>query len=255
MSDASQDARPSFGIARFAEETRERFVREIVARVPLARLVELHLFAPMRQGGMESGVAVLAALLEVPEEETVPVLASSDEPIATEPTADAVAPVEDALLVEPAEEVVLDEALAPERCDPTEAAAGPPPDAPDVDDAEEQPAETASETAAAPADTVDLAELVADSPVAPPELAAPAAPAAAPRRHRHTIFTARYRLVLKGPERGRWDVEVREEADAPLITVEAVVRGVQARAGDAGDPERLDGAMVARILGVVAEAG
>jgi hypothetical protein len=69
------------------------------------------------------------------------------------------------------------------------------------------------------------------------------------------VFTARYRLVLKGPERGRWDVEVREEADAPLITVEAVVRGVQARAGDVGDPERLDGAMVARILGVAGDAG
>ena len=238
MSDGSQDARPSFGVARFAEETRERFVREIVARVPLARLVELHLFAPMRQGGMESGVAVLAALLEVPEDEPAPA------PLAP------VAPPEDALVVERAEEIVLedegaDAALSPERCDPTDAAAGPSPAATDAEVAHEPPADSAGPSG----DPVDLAELVADAPDGPETPAVPAPPAAPPRRHRHTIFTARYRLVLKGPERGRWDVEVREEADAPLITVEAVVRGVQARAGDAGDPERLDGAMVARILG------
>jgi hypothetical protein len=64
------------------------------------------------------------------------------------------------------------------------------------------------------------------------------------------VFTARYRLVVKGPDRGRWAVEVREEADAPLITVEAVVRGVQQRSGDASDPERLDAGAVARLLGV-----
>lgn len=29
------------------------------------------------------------------------------------------------------------------------------------------------------------------------------------------------------------------QADAPLVTVDAVVRGVMDRAGDAGDPERL----------------
>ena len=51
-------------------------------------------------------------------------------------------------------------------------------------------------------------------------------------------------------DRGRWAVEVREEADAPLITVEAVVRGVQQRSGDASDPERLDAGAVARLLGV-----
>ena len=30
-----------------------------------------------------------------------------------------------------------------------------------------------------------------------------------------------------------------EEADAPLVTVDAVVRGVQERAGEGGEPERL----------------
>ena len=253
MSDGPQDARPSFGVARFAEETRERFVREIVARVPLARLVELHLFAPMRQGGMESGVAVLAAVLEVPADEAAPALAEPAAPAARERGADAVPPPEDALVVEAAHEVMLVEDGAqvddaPERCDPTDAAAGPPPASLDPDAAAEQAAETARE----PHQSVDLAALVADAPAAPPE---PAAAVSAPPRRRHTVFTARYRLVLKGPERGRWDVEVREEADAPLITVEAVVRGVQARAGDAGDPERLDAAMVARLLGHAGDAG
>ena len=243
MSDAPQESRPSFGVVRLAEETRERFVREIVARVPLPRLVELHLFAPMRQGGMESGVAVLAALLDVSEEEaaTPPAAPSPSTPGAVVPA------IDEALIVERARDVELgedgvDDAGPPERCDPTDAAAGPSPGG----DAAEQPADST------PVDGgrgVDIAELVADPAVAP------AAPAPRAPRLRHTVFTARYRLVLKGPERGRWDVEVREEADAPLITVEAVVRGVLARAGDAGDPERLDGGMVARLLGVADGAG
>jgi hypothetical protein len=65
---------------------------------------------------------------------------------------------------------------------------------------------------------------------------------------RHTIYTARYRLVVKGPERGRWQVDVRAEADAPLVTVDAVVRGVQRRAGDASAPDRLDAAACARLV-------
>ena len=64
------------------------------------------------------------------------------------------------------------------------------------------------------------------------------------------MFTARYRLTIKGPDRGKWDADVVEEADAPMVTVEAVVRGVQRRAGDEGDPpERLDAAAVARLVG------
>lgn len=58
---------------------------------------------------------------------------------------------------------------------------------------------------------------------------------------RHTVYTARYRLVLKGPDRGRWESAVTAEADAPLATVEAVVRGVLRRAGEEDDPERLTG--------------
>lgn len=62
-----------------------------------------------------------------------------------------------------------------------------------------------------------------------------------PGRERHVVFTARYRWTRKGPERGRWEAEVVAEADAPLVTVEAVVRGVQQRANDAIEPERVGG--------------
>ena len=58
---------------------------------------------------------------------------------------------------------------------------------------------------------------------------------------RHTVYSAHYRLVLKGPERGRFEAAVVAEADAPLTAVEAVVRGVLRRAGEDDEPERLTG--------------
>jgi hypothetical protein len=45
---------------------------------------------------------------------------------------------------------------------------------------------------------------------------------------------------------------VVEEADAPLITVETVVRGVQRRAGDLDDPERMEGDAVREVLAAAA---
>jgi hypothetical protein len=62
-----------------------------------------------------------------------------------------------------------------------------------------------------------------------------------PAMSRHIVYSARYRLVLKGPERGRWESTVTAEADAPLAAVEAVVRGVLRRAGEDEEPERLTG--------------
>ncbi len=122
--------------ARTAADVRDRFLRDVLARVPADRVVEAHLFPPIRRGGIESGVAVLAA--------------STD-------------------------------------------------DAPD-------------------------------------------------RAARHTVYVAHYRHTLKGAERGRWEVAVREEADAPLLTVGAVVRGVGRRANDADGAVRLD-ADALRALG------
>ena len=106
-------------------DPRTRFLREIAARVPATRVTELYMFPPLRQGGVETGVAVVA-------------LAGDDE----------------------------------------------------------------SST-------------------------------------RQTIYTATYRLALKGLERGKWEATMHAEGDAPLLTVGAVVRGVQRRSGDEMGLERL----------------
>jgi hypothetical protein len=73
------------------------------------------------------------------------------------------------------------------------------------------------------------------------ETAAASSVAAAAEYRRLTVYTARYRLTLKGPERGKWEFAIQVEADAPLVTVDKVVRGVQRRSGDAEDPARLGG--------------
>ena len=62
-----------------------------------------------------------------------------------------------------------------------------------------------------------------------------------PERTRHVVYTARYRWTRKGPERGKWDSEVIAEADAPLVTVEVVVQGVQQRYNDEVQPDRITG--------------
>jgi hypothetical protein len=137
-------------MTQFISETRERFLIAIAEQVPADRIAEVHFFNPIKQGGIESGVAVVAV--------TRPVTGQED-PVARGEGAD--------------------------------------------------------------------------------EDAAPA---------KHTVYTAHYRLTLKGLDRGKWQVTVVEEADAPLITVETVVRGVQRRAGDLEDPERMDGDAVREAL-------
>lgn len=122
-------------------DPRARFLREIAERVPVARITELYLFPPLRQGGLESGVAVIA-------------LAGDDETTT-----------------------------------------------------------------------------------------------------RQTVYTATYRLALKGADRGKWEATLQAEADAPLLTVSAVVRGVQRRSGDEMEPERLTGADLAPFAPPPAEAG
>ncbi len=122
-------------------DTRERFLGAIVAQIAAHRIAEVHLFAPMRQAGIESGVAVVAAIPFEGQDATDP---------------------------EP----------------------------------------------------------------------------------RFVVYTALYRLVLKGPDRGKWETSVVAEADAPLVTVDAVVRGVQRRSGDLEDPTRLDGDEVRALVTV-----
>jgi len=123
------------------DDTRARFLTAIAEKLPAPQIVELHVFPPIRQGGMESGVAVVA-VREGAEEQEIPRDARDDRR-------------------------AQDDKLA--------------------------------------------------------------------------VYTARYRLVLKGPERGKWECSVQVEADAPLVTVDKVVQGVQRRSGDAEDPEKLSG--------------
>jgi len=133
---------------------RERFLREIGERIDPQRIAEIHLFPAIRQGGRETGVAVICATITSPADQ------------------------------------------APEAAAPEAAA---------------------------------------------PEAAAPEAAPRAPTPPRLTVFRADYRLLYKGKERGKWEMSVVEEADAPADTVDAVVRGVHDRAGVEDQPERLDG--------------
>jgi hypothetical protein len=151
-------------MTHFLPETRERFLAAIAEQVPAERIAEIHFFNPIKQGGLESGVAVVA--LTKPVTEQAPPADVSDEAGSVEEVADATPAAENS------------------------------------------------------------------SSVAP----------------RHTVLTAHYRLTLKGIDRGKWQVTVVEEADAPLITVETVVRGVQRRAGDMDEPERMDGDAVREVL-------
>jgi hypothetical protein len=144
------------------DDTRARFLAAIATQVPPERVAEVHLFAPIRQGGMESAVAVVVLDLDAEQ--------------------DAVTGV--------AEEVVAEQG-----------------------DAEGDVASAGE----------DVVERVAPTP------------------RRYVVCTARYRHTLKGPDRGKWEVTVTEEADAPLVTVDAVVRGVQRRSGDVDEIVRLSG--------------
>jgi hypothetical protein len=164
------------------DETRAHFLAAIATQIPVERVAEVHLFPAIRQGGMESGVAVLALdLATAPVSVSVSVSESEPESV-NESSVDAAG---DALLDSALEEHVV-AAIA--------------------DDAEDVGAN---------------------------------APRPAPRRF--TVYTARYRHTLKGPDRGKWEVSVTEEADAPLLTVDAVVRGVQRRSGDVDEIVRLTG--------------
>ncbi|MCZ8205172.1 hypothetical protein [Gemmatimonas sp.] len=204
-------------------EVAERFLRTVVADVPLALIEELHLFSPLRQGTVETGIAVLAA--RVP-------LALAAEPLADQQADDPQLP-----LAGDAQHV---EAIEPGL-----------PDALDGDD-DDQDALPVIATAGDDDDDVSyLEELAADASADEGDEAEAVALEAAPatvRPVRHTVYTARYRYVIKGPERGKWESSIKAEADAPLITVETVVRGVQRRAGEDSEIVRYTAAQLAKAL-------
>ena len=151
------------------DETRTRFLAGIAAHVPAERVAEVHLFGAIRQGGQESGVAVIAVHREEPAPDDVE--------------------MEQLVDVEP--EVGEEHEFHAE---------------PETDD--------------------EAREAYADTDTRPT---------------RYTVYTARFRHTLKGPDRGKWELTVTEEADAPLLTVDAVVRGVSRRSGETDETIRLSG--------------
>ena len=178
------------------DETRTRFLAAIAAQIPPERVKEVHLFGAIRQGGAESGVAVIAVEREAPV--TVDVDGGYVPPAA----------VADAVPVETHAELKV----------------------------HDQRDDEASFVADEVADDVAI-ELAEDLSPLPEQVdARPAEPAP-----RYTVYTARYRHTLKGLDRGKWEISVTEEADAPLLTVDAVVRGVSRRSGEEDDTERLSG--------------
>ncbi|MDB4885818.1 MAG: hypothetical protein JWN79_1256 [Gemmatimonadetes bacterium] len=196
------------------DTTRTRFLGAIAAQLPVHRVIELHLFGAIRQGGMESGVAVIA----VDPNEPVPADASTT-PVAEAPAAAADTDAAAADMPESVEsvEAVLDEPVIQA-------------DGQVASDA----AEPAEGDAADAGDHAGYDAPVDDAPVG--DVPAPRVPAP-----RYTVYTARYRHTLKGPDRGKWEASVTEEADAPLLTVDAVVRGVSRRSGEADETVRLSG--------------
>lgn len=153
-------------------ETRERFLRAILADVPAERVAEVHFFPPIKQNGVESGVAVVAAWPDAPVRTDTPDATSDGE---------------------------SDVSMR------------------DVSDTNVLPTHASTE--------------------------------------RHVVYTARYRHTLKGPDRGKWETSVVAEADAPLVTVDAVVRGVQRRSGDVDDPTKMSGDEVRALIQPPASSG
>lgn len=84
-------------------------------------------------------------------------------------------------------------------------------------------------------------EVSSDAAPESPEVPEAPAETTAPVREKPVVLTARYKHTLRGTDRGKWELEIFEQADAPLPTVEAVVQGVQRRLAEPTDPELLDG--------------
>lgn len=214
-------------------EVTERFLRAVIATVPVELIEELHLFSPLRQGTVETGIAVLAArvpLAAVEESSAAPELpfvAEAGEAALVVEAPDVEAPDVEALSAE------ASDLEAPEADAPTEELEV----VADAGDDDEDVSVVEQPLVEASADESDEAEAVTDVPAVKAE-----------RPVRHTVYTARYRYVIKGPERGKWESNIKDEADAPLITVETVVRGVQRRAGEESEIVRYSGAQIARAL-------
>ena len=208
------------------DETRTRFLAAIARQIPAERVIEVHLFAGIRQGGTESGIAVIAV-----EREVAP---SLDVDGGYVPASD----VAEAAEVETTEEVVVHDQLVDETAFVADETLPAEPAAPETVVEEvaveapvaDAPVEVAAEDLLGDEGSPYREVMPLERDLRPP-----------PPASRYIVYSARYRATLKGIDRGKWEVSVTEEADAPLLTIDAVVRGVQRRSGDAEETIRLSG--------------
>lgn len=247
-------------------ESQWRFLSAITARVPTDRIIELRLFPVIRQGGMESGAAVVAVeeIVDLPPGEvapdgTPPAGASGGSEIAAGDGSPSNAEIAIDLgpLFSPPER---DEAAGPEMEGGEFGEDGPafPPQMTGVASDEEVKLPSGGTRGvsvdvrpAAAGDVNASADMTAqsdESESVPDSIAADEGLSLRPQVKRYSVLAARYRLTLKGPERGAWDFEITHEADAPLETVERVARGVARRSGDVGQPEHLSASDIRATL-------
>lgn len=251
-------------------DTTRRFLDAVLERVPESRIVEVRLFPAIRQGGVESGIAVLAvhpepslalpgtSVLDADDvsdslfdeatevggrrgETPVGLRAFDDDTTDSEPSPeDFSSPGEGPAGREEREisasPTAPDEEL-PEREIMIEGIAPvPTPGDPAAAD-EDGPAEEIAVDRGATFSDTDRAE--ADDTIALGDLfALPARSTPQAGHDRLAILCARYKLIVKGPDRGRWDLEIVHQADAPLDTLDSVIKGVVRRSGDDAVPER-----------------
>jgi hypothetical protein len=277
----------------FLNETQERFLKAVLTKLPIEKIAELYLFQPIKQGGVESGVAVIASVPDAPPAPEPSAEASVDAgAVATQDSGDAGAAAELEVLddagagaelgvVEESGDADADADAGADADAEAEAQAEPEAEA-DVDAEAEADAEVAAhgeirapgEDVAASTEAEELEALDDSGAGAELGVVEPDADAAADLADdfgdelgdvepepidageeypsqvaaRYTVYSANYRLVLKGPDRGKWALDVKAEADAPLITLESVVRGVQQRSGDVEPPRRFEQAELRTLL-------
>lgn len=249
-------------------DTTRRFLDAVLERVPESRIVEVRLFPAIRQGGVESGIAVLAvdpepplpipdasgleaadglesmfesfAEGEVREGETPVDLVAIDDD-ASEVEADAVIPAKRAITSAEPQPVVVSVPTHTDRTTEREVGLEGIADAPTQElpvTADQPPSEIPIDLARAGSDTAPSAD--ADDDLALGDILALPSPEeqAAPGHDRLAILCARYKLIVKGPDRGKWDMEIVHQADAPIDTLDHVIKGVVRRSGDDAVPER-----------------
>jgi hypothetical protein len=194
------------------DENRERFLTAIAARLGAERIVELHLFSPLRQGVMETGVAVVAVQ---PGDARAGVGVGAGDGAGV------------------GEGDGAGDGAGVGEGDEAGVGAG--------DEAGVGAGDGEGGGAAREADEPSpyLEAAPAEEPVGGDETVAAS---------RHVVFTALYRLTRKGAERGKWFFEVVAQADAPLATVDTVVRGVLHRSKDLTETERLSGDQLRALL-------